>query len=1281
MVGFLRDDLSDKVETLEGEGLERLMCQLLNEEERLCEVEQLSDHGKTNHADQGCDYWTYPAKNSSSWLGRHQSCWQFKTQKILRPKYLEKEIKKNLPQKALLGGGKYIFVANKKSGKSQREKIFNDLFNTLKDEYPQYKENIVVYLLEHIVDFCVSHPAIALDFLEITKFNAVHNWSAMPEHDTNKIQWEGDELREGAGIQIRELFDKSGFQHVHIGGEAGVGKTRFALEICKAATWKNRVLYGLDFSSDIEKEIRKISELKSGIVLVVDEINNTEELKILRRTCESHENIKLLTIGHAEIENQELSHPILLEVMSEETIVKIVDRWYGGRHGNGFSRYVAGWVGGYVRLARVFSFALHDLIIKDKRGFVGVKELLTHKPIALSIKKLYDDKDIKSLHVCSLLRAIGFKNIVITEAQTVAKCLDVEWKEFQISIRKLDKDYHIVKQAGDYLYLSPNLLAVYLAIDAWETYESEIIFSLAEKLSPAAKKQFSKRLAEISQSIPNFAKKKLHEIRTIDDILTEERCCFWQAFSNADPLLAVSNIREILLQASIEEKLKIKDEARSILVATLSYYADWNFFSEEDILEKSMISLSELAVAENASWANNATGEFKVKFQFFDQSEKMFDLYFDILKKMTKKHEWQYTKVVLLALENSINTMVSRMTLPNHPMEISWESGKLEPDKDKKTQKHMLFVLEKINGMFSEIIGKIKDNDDLRAPFLSFLSYAANLFRHKTLRTEAEKIFEKCDPLTAIMREDIRQILFRAMGWIKNFGNPTEEEIIWIESLHNKFQDTSLKGRMREAMLTSRRHHSDGGMPDTMKGIASEIFCDLKSMQEEWGWLTSSEPYHVNELGNELAELDKENSLVNQLPKFSNRGDNWALLIHYYITKGFLLGDDWLDNWMLTYAEQNPEDHRLPLAVAMYGAGSDNKANFVMQSLSQEIEPRNFPWLPTIVGFWSQGLSYKVSKQFIEFLARKTEHKAIALEFLYFRLRHFSGEEKSLDDPSKKESILGYEDIALSFVTDIKILRQQYDQKSFSTDHAWEVLSIMLIKEASKYEKEIVTTIFSACIPEIIKGKSSYIDDLPPYNSHDMIADVLKTCAEKNKNSIWPSLVSYLESENRGYNAFYLSSYNFHGIFNKYLDFSVISGWIENNPTKKHERIVIVSSIISKNFNYQNIVESSFQEENDKNSYNYYVKSALNENFLTVKMLENYYDKVFQRFCAQITCGSYSGSTAVRIQQVIDELNKIKQETSNAAIEKFITQSSRNLEDRKKHEEEREKEERLLYGF
>ena len=68
---------------------------------------------------------------------------------------------------------------------------------------------------------------------------------------------------------------------------------------------------------------------------------------------------------------------------------------------------------------------------------------------------------------------------------------------------------------------------------------------------------------------------------------------------------------------------------------------------------------------------------------------------------------------------------------------------------------------------------------------------------------------------------------------------------------------------------------------------------------------------------------------------------------------------------------------------------------------------------------------------------------------------HFSGEESSLPTPAKlkrKQSLI-IEDIALSLVTDVKIIRQKYEQHAGIIVYEWQETSEMLIKiSSSKYE-------------------------------------------------------------------------------------------------------------------------------------------------------------------------------------------------------------------------------------
>ena len=281
---------------------------------------------------------------------------------------------------------------------------------------------------------------------------------------------------------------------------------------------------------------------------------------------------------------------------------------------------------------------------------------------------------------------------------------------------------------------------------------------------------------------------------------------------------------------------------------------------------------------------------------------------------------------------------------------------------------------------------------------------------------------------------------------------------------------------------------------------------------------------------------------------------------------------------------------------------------------------------------------------------------------------HFSGEKSYLPTPAKKETILDYEDVALSLVTDVKIIRQKYEQHAGSVGHRWQEVSEKLIKKSPKYANKIVETIFSACLPEIVEGKSSYADELLPFDSRDLVAKVLMTCVEKDKHLIWQYFVPYLESKNYRLHVFYTANfYKFHGIFNRYLNFDTVINWINNDIAKKNKRIELIAELVKNNFNYDSGLQNN----------------ALNECCLIARMLEAYPDSeyLFKIFFTNLTCGSYSGAASSKIQEIINELGKIKQTTKNVAVNAFIDKSLPNLKEQKKREKEREKEEKLLYGF
>ena len=230
--------LHKKIKELDASGLDSLMCSLLREESCASGARSPSSQEKINTPDGGCDCLTFPIAEGekSRWLEDQKVCWQFKSGANFSSQEFNKELNKKKSKEILIEGGYYILCLSGYSGNLE-----DKFLKKLPSEFSKYKNRIKIYGMENIADFCVDHLATMQKFLNILNFKTIEgfdSWSDMREHDAREIPWEGDKLRQDAMHQINELFDQKNFRHVHIRGESGVGKTRFALEVCRGAKWK-----------------------------------------------------------------------------------------------------------------------------------------------------------------------------------------------------------------------------------------------------------------------------------------------------------------------------------------------------------------------------------------------------------------------------------------------------------------------------------------------------------------------------------------------------------------------------------------------------------------------------------------------------------------------------------------------------------------------------------------------------------------------------------------------------------------------------------------------------------------------------------------------------------------------------------------------------------------------------------------------------------------------------------------------------------------------------------
>ena len=108
--------------------LNELMRQLLHVQAYRCGCPDASVNTEIRAADGGCDGWSDKPTEDDRWLGRTQTCWQFKAGIAGQPSRLVGEIekyKKTIPRRTLQQGGRFVVVASGSTARTdeRREKL------------------------------------------------------------------------------------------------------------------------------------------------------------------------------------------------------------------------------------------------------------------------------------------------------------------------------------------------------------------------------------------------------------------------------------------------------------------------------------------------------------------------------------------------------------------------------------------------------------------------------------------------------------------------------------------------------------------------------------------------------------------------------------------------------------------------------------------------------------------------------------------------------------------------------------------------------------------------------------------------------------------------------------------------------------------------------------------------------------------------------------------------------------------------------------------------------
>jgi len=193
--------------------------------------------------DDGYDGWSDGSTEWDEWLDQSDTCWQFKAGKSGEPARLTGEVRKRIPQETLAGCGRFVVVA---SGSTNGKKGEDERLDVLTNEAVRANlvaERIQVFGSERIASWCNQHPSVAACW--VGRSEGVWTLSDWQRSDEHQVPWQASEEVEAQLLTRQSDLDfvTGSVSHLHIWGPPGVGKTRFALDLCRGAAWRDSVLY------------------------------------------------------------------------------------------------------------------------------------------------------------------------------------------------------------------------------------------------------------------------------------------------------------------------------------------------------------------------------------------------------------------------------------------------------------------------------------------------------------------------------------------------------------------------------------------------------------------------------------------------------------------------------------------------------------------------------------------------------------------------------------------------------------------------------------------------------------------------------------------------------------------------------------------------------------------------------------------------------------------------------------------------------------------------------
>jgi DNA-directed RNA polymerase subunit F len=825
---------------------------------------------------------------------------QYKSGKISL-RQIETEFRKPGVQKTLRAGGRYVLMV----GHDYIEKRAAQLRQKLKSlcrnrRFPINKCEVLFG--SQISRWICRHPSVIM-MPELGRgypaFVTAGRWLQSRELQN---PWKPDVARTQINDQIKSFLRReTSFYVLRVEGPAGVGKTRIALESVRDNGTLESTIYTPNAD---ETSVTQLLTLIQGDpettgTVVVDECDR-ERQEILKSYADLAEGrLRILCVGPADVLFQapvDSPNVFVLLPLSEESIREVLSESFGT-----LTKEVADLAvrlaGGYVKLAL---FVAEHL---QRHKELQPAELARIDNVRTFLKRFVDPATQKALQLLSLLWRVGWEDELSDEAKALASFFKIDIDDFRAGAKTL-REQGVVVPRGRYLYVSPDLLAISAAAELWDVRGADLIEVVAVLPREGPRRALLRRLASMgSQPTVSQAVEKLLGteglFKTLSDLDNKFRSEAFSILASALPEAAIDVLERLIERASRKELESFREGRRQVVWAIESLLR-WPNTSVS-----AARSLLYLALSENESWGNNATGIFCEYFHIhlsrspipYMQRLALIDELIDQTNDPTSRLlATKAAKAGLDRFETRSGGNIDHFSGRGYPDEWRprtynelWEARQAVVERlERIAQGDDEAATEARNALIDGAFTLIAD---------WMVDQTIGALKSITPRTDKERrsILDVCKRLERDVRDRF-----------------SDEQIQRLRQVANGIFDKDYFGRLKR--WVGRRLHVDFDFQDpTGFGEADAMVRDLAQeglqngiSESEITWLASPEAENVWEFGYRLGQLDDRQIFLEAIEAKSPDTVNAMLLASYINGRANVEGDEFREKFLDQLAESRP---------------------------------------------------------------------------------------------------------------------------------------------------------------------------------------------------------------------------------------------------------------------------------------------------------------------------------------------------------------------------------------